>query len=76
MSARPPFGLPLAPLPPSDRLSLQIEALRDEAKDQGLGTLAYLLECALIEARHQIHQQSRDVEEGDARPGDLWRPIS
>ena len=70
-----PFPIPLATLSSADRMVLEIEALRDVADDGGLGTLAYLLECALIEARHQAEQGRRDADESGADPDDLWRPL-
>ena len=70
--ARP--SVPLVPPVPMDRFVLQIEALRDQADDRGLGTLAYLLDCALIEAKHQADQRWREARDRDADPGDLWRP--
>ena len=70
-----PSPIPLQPLQPLDRMVLEIEALRDLAEDGGLGTLAYLLEMALIEARHQAEQRRRDADERDADPDTLWRPL-
>ena len=74
MSDRSPASVPLVPLPSQAPLSLQIEALRDEAENQGLGMLAHLLDCALIEAKHQADQRRREARDRDADPGDLWRP--
>ena len=70
-----PQPVPLVPLAWLDLLVLEIEALRDQADDGGLGTLAYLLDMALIEARHQAEQRRRDRQERDADPDALWHPL-
>ena len=38
----------------------EIAALRRRAGDEGRSTLAHLLECAEIEARHLAEQEKRD----------------
>ena len=75
MAKQPPSPVPLIPPGQLDCLDLQIEALRDEAEERGLGVLAYLLDCALIEARHQAEQIQRVREARRANPVDLWRPV-
>lgn len=75
MSSYLPQPMPLVPLASLDRMVLEIERLRDQADDGGLGTLAYLLDMALIEARHQAEQRRRDRQERDADPDALWRPL-
>lgn len=70
-----PSPVPLVPSHALDRMVLEIERLRDLADDGGLGTLSYLLEMALTEARHQAEQHRRDQSERDADPDDLWRPM-
>ena len=44
----------------------EIAALRRRADAEGQGTLAYLLECAEIEARHIADQERRDRAEREA----------
>jgi hypothetical protein len=51
----------------------EIAALRRRAGDEGRSTLAHLLECAEIEARHLAEQEKRDQAEREADPPDLWR---
>jgi hypothetical protein len=43
----------LIPRRRAEGMVAEIEALMRRAEAEGQGTLAYLLECALIEARHQ-----------------------
>ncbi len=43
-------------------LLAELEELRRLAQEVGLGTLAYLLECAAIECRHQV-ESKRDGDE-------------
>jgi hypothetical protein len=57
--ARKP-SVPVVPLSPWQGaadpayLLAEVEELRGVASEGGLGTLAYLLECAAIECRHQL----------------------
>lgn len=67
--------LPLIPRDQPDDMVLEIERLRDMAEEAGLGTLAYLLEVAMIEAKHVSNQARRDSEERQVDPRDLWRLI-
>ena len=55
-------------------MMLQIERLRDIAEDASLGTLAYLLEVARMEAQRISDQARRDAADRQADPKDLWRP--
>jgi hypothetical protein len=64
----------VVPLLPPLSLVAEIEALRDRADRAGLGTLSYLLEAALIEARRAEDQRRRHREERDAAPDELWSP--
>ena len=66
--------VPLIPLRRAEAMVREIAALRRRADDEGQGTLAHLLECALIEARHLVEQEKRDRAERDADPRDLYRP--
>jgi hypothetical protein len=42
-------------------LLAEIQELKRIAQGRGLGTLAYLLECAAIEARWQVEQQRENA---------------
>lgn len=70
----PSASVPIIPLHKPDDMVLAIEALRDRADQEGQTMLAYLLECAMIEARNLSDQARRDEAERDADPRDLWRP--
>ena len=65
--------VPLIPLRRAEGMAGEIEALMRRADNEGQGTLAYLLECAEIEARHIAQQEQRDRAERDAHSPDLWR---
>ncbi|WP_375458913.1 hypothetical protein [uncultured Enterovirga sp.] len=73
MPDRSPF--PLIPHHQPDDMLLRLELLRDEASAAGQGTLAYLIEVAMVEAKRISDQERRDVEERAADPWDLWRPV-
>ena len=53
-------------------LITEIEDLAKLAETNGLGTLAYLLEVALLEARRQAQQAREDNR--DVRDGEKWKP--
>ena len=65
--------VPSIPLRRAESFVREIAALRRRADGKGHGTLAYLLECAEIEARHLAEQEQRDRAEHEADPPDLWR---
>jgi hypothetical protein len=65
--------VPLIPLRRAEGMAGEIEALMRRADSEGQGTLACLLECAEIEARHIAQQEQRDRAERDAHSPDLWR---
>ena len=67
-------GVPRVPLRPDDLVE-RIAALVAEADVRGLGSLAYLLDMALTEARHQIQQRDGDAAIDRHDPHDLWRPV-
>lgn len=67
--------VPLIPCHPPDDMMLRLELLRDEAARSGQGTLAYLIECAMLEARRISDQARRDEAARDVDPGQIWRPI-
>ena len=52
----------------------EIERLMRRAAANGSGTLAHLLECALVEARREVAQRERDLAEREAALRDLYRP--
>jgi hypothetical protein len=54
-------------------LIAEIEDLAKLAETNGLGTLAYLLEVALLEAKRQA-QQVRD-DSGNVPDGEKWKPV-
>ena len=71
-----PAQKPIVPLVPLSHwqgaadpayLFAEIEELRRVAQDGGLGTLAYLLEMAAIEAKHQVALKC-EAEAGDDKP--------
>lgn len=66
--------VPLIPHHPPDDLMLRIEMLRDEAEAGKQGTLAYLLDLALMEAQRISDQARRGEADRQADPRDLWRP--
>ena len=66
--------VPLIPLRRAEGIVAEIETLRRRADDEGQGTLAYLLECAEIEARYIADRERRNKAEREADPGDLWSP--
>lgn len=66
--------VPIIPRHPPDDLMLRIERLRDIAEEGGLGTLAYMLETARLEAKRISDQARRDVADRAADPRNLWRP--
>ena len=70
-----PTASPVPPIPlrRAESMVREIAALRRRAADEGQGTLAYLLECALIEAGRLAEQQNRDRIEREADPPALWR---
>ena len=47
-----------------DYLLAEIEELRRTAQEGGLGTLAYLLDMAAIECRHQV-ELKRESQDGE-----------
>ena len=65
--------VPSIPLRRAESFVREIAALRRRAHNGGHGTLAYLLECAEIEARHPADQEQRNRAERDAHSPDLWR---
>lgn len=67
-------GVPRVPLRRADDLADRIEALKIEATARGLGTLAYFLDTALIEARLQEQRISDNAALARADPDELWRP--
>ncbi len=68
-------GVPRVRLRRADDLVERIEALKNEATTRGFGTLAYLLDTALIEARLQEQHIIDDTTIARAKPDELWRPI-
>jgi len=54
-------------------LIAEIEDLAKLAETNGLGTLAYLLEVALLEARRQAQQARED--DRDVPDGEKWKPV-
>ncbi|HEV2555234.1 MAG TPA: hypothetical protein VGV17_15880 [Bosea sp. (in: a-proteobacteria)] len=66
--------VPLIPLRRADDLAERIEQLMSEAERRGYGTLAYLLDMALLEARIQMQQEADDRATKSADPRDLWEP--
>jgi hypothetical protein len=70
----------LSPVPlirpgPLGCLDLQIESLRDEANDRGLGVLAQMLDCAVIEVHHLAEQHGSANRENRADPSNLRRRV-
>lgn len=55
-------------------LLAEIEELRALAQRAGLGTMDYLLECAAIEARHQVEVQ-REARSSVGPAGEGWGPL-
>lgn len=66
--------VPLIPRHPPDDMLLKLELLKEQAAAAGQGTLAYLIELAMGEARRISDQERRDAEAAGSRPNDLWRP--
>ena len=54
-------------------LLAEIEELKRIAESRGLGTLAYLLECAAAEAKLQVQSQ-KDESELRRTGQEPWRP--
>jgi hypothetical protein len=54
-------------------LIAEIEDLAQLAESNGLGTLAYLLEVALLEARRQARQAREDGR--DVPDAEKWKPV-
>ena len=66
--------MPSEPIPYSlGYLIAEIEDLVKLAETNGLGTLAYLLEVALLEARRQAQQAREDNR--DVPDGEKWKPV-
>ena len=70
-------------LPPSIRPNAQrtlesyvdrLGAILRDAEADGLGTLAYLISIAEVEAKNVVQNGRREAEARKARPEDLWRP--
>lgn len=55
-------------------MAAEVERLMRRPEAAGQGTLAYLLDCALMEARRVADQERRDRAERDADARDLWGP--
>ena len=70
-SASPVSAIPLRR---AESMVAEIAALRRRADDEGQGTLAYLIECAEIEARHLADQEHQNRADREADPRDLYRP--
>lgn len=68
-------SVPRVPLRRADDLVDRIEALKDEATARGIGTLAYFLDIALIEAKLQEQHIINDSVIARAKPDELWRPV-
>jgi hypothetical protein len=66
--------VPLIPLRRVDDLVTRIEELKKDAERRGFGTLAHLLETALIEARFEHRRMQNDKAASTADPRDLWTP--
>lgn len=66
--------VPQIPLQRVDDLADRIEQLKSDADRRGYGTLAYLLDMALLEARIQMQQEADDRATKSADPRDLWKP--
>lgn len=64
-------GVPRIPIRRADDLVEWIETLKIEAAACGLGTLAYSLDTALIEAK--LREQHTAI--ALALPDELWRPV-
>lgn len=71
-----PSVVPLIPLRRVDDLISRLETVKADAEKRGLGTLAYFVETALIEARMQQRRLTSDKADAQADPDDLWRPES
>ena len=67
--------VPMIPRHAPDDLLIRIEMLRDEAEASGLGTLAYLLELAMIDAKRVSDQGRRDAAERGTHSRDLRKPV-
>lgn len=67
-------SVPRVPLFTPGYLVSEIEDLRRLAQDAGLGTLDYLLELALIEARHQAQTEAEALS--DVPDAERWKPLS
>jgi hypothetical protein len=66
--------VPLIPLRRVDDLVARIEELTKDAERRGFGTIAHLLETALVEARFEQRRQQDDKAARNADPRDLWTP--
>ena len=66
--------VPLIPPHPPDDMLLKLELLKDQAEAAGQGSLAYLIELAMGEARRISDQARRDAAIRESKPDDLWRP--
>lgn len=67
-------GVPLVPLRRADDLVERIVALKADADARGLGTLAYFLDVARIEAQLQADRIAEEHEARKRIPEELWRP--
>jgi hypothetical protein len=66
--------VPLIPLRRIDDLVARIEELTKDAERRGFGSLAYLLETALIEARIEQRRLQDEKAARNADSRDLWTP--
>lgn len=65
--------VPLNPQRRVDDLAERIEQLMSDAERRGYGTLAYILDMALLAARTQMQEEYDRAAKG-TDPRDLWRP--
>ena len=68
--------VPVIPLRTLESYLDRIEALRRDATSDELPMLAYLLECAKLEAQNLLDAAGREKVNREADPDDLWRPVS
>lgn len=66
--------VPLIPLRDIGEIIRRIEDLKAYTDRAAYGSIAYFLDIALNEARHQQAQEEHSRKAKDAKPSDLWLP--
>ena len=70
-----PHGIPSIQLRAIGSYVDRLASIQRDAEEDGLGTLAYLVDVALLEARAVVARAEAEKAAHAADPGELWRPV-